>query len=155
MLKRPVYIDLEGADLTGKSTLLKMTFKASDYSKILCFHDRGILTHCVYNELYNRFTEDKALWYEQLILFCRDNAIVLLVADDNNILRNRYNNLRQDDIYKREEIVKVNIHYQKVYTKILRYYENVRQIIIDNKTPYEIFEEASEHYELMLRKAKT
>lgn len=152
MLKRPVYIDLEGGDLVGKSTLLKATFKMSDYSKIMCFHDRGVLTHFVYNDLYKRFPEDSQMWLDQLLSFCRDHAIILLVADDNNILRKRFAE-RSDEIYKREEIVKINIHYKQVYIKNLQYCENVKQIIIDNKTPVEIFKEASEHYEFMLRKA--
>ena len=152
MLKRPVYIDLEGGDLVGKSTLLKATFKMSDYSKIMCFHDRGVLTHFVYNDLYKRFPEDSQMWLDQLLSFCRDHAIILLVADDNNILRKRFAE-RSDEIYKREEIVKINIHYKQVYIKNLQYFENVKQIIIDNKTPVEIFKEASEHYEFMLRKA--
>ena len=152
MLKRPVYIDLEGGDLVGKSTLLKATFKMSDYSKIMCFHDRGVLTHFVYNDLYKRFPEDSQMWLDQLLAFCRDHAIILLVADDNNILRKRFAE-RSDEIYKREEIVKINIHYKQVYIKNLQYCENVKQIIIDNKTPVEIFKEASEHYEFMLRKA--
>lgn len=152
MLIRSVYLDLEGADLTGKSTLLKTTFKSSDYSKIMCFHDRGVLTHFVYNDLYKRYPEDYELWYNAVTDFCRHHGIVLLVADDNNILRHRYDNLRQDDIYKREEIVKVNTHYKLVYSSFLKFFVNVKQIIIDNKTPIEIFEEACEHYEFILKK---
>ena len=150
-----MYIDLEGADLTGKSTLLKTTFHSSDYSKIMCFHDRGILTHYVYNTLYKRYLEDILMWKDQLLRFAQNSGIILLVANDNNILRERYDNLRKDDIYKREEIVKINTHYQQIYMETLQYFENIKQIIIDNKSPLEIFEEASEHYEFMLRKATT
>lgn len=154
MLNRPVYIDLEGADLTGKSTLLKTTFKHTEYSKIICFHDRGVLTHFAYNSHYKRYPEDQLLWLEELDDFASKNGIILLVADDNDVLRNRYDKLRQDDIYGREQVVKINTYYKYLYADYLHLFSGVKQIIIDGKSSMEILEEAKELYEKILRGAQ-
>lgn len=144
----PIYIDLEGADLTGKSTLLKTTFKESDYSKIMCFHDRGILTHCLYNKIFDRFPENRKLWANELYDFVENNGIIILIASKEELI-NRYHN-RNDDIFKLENIIKMNDAYIKIYMDVLESFDTVKLISVDKKTPLQVYEEAIELYEHML-----
>jgi len=147
MLKQPIYIDLEGADLTGKSTLLKTTFKVSDYSKILCFHDRGILTHYLYNRVFERFPENRKLWNQELYDFVQDNGIIILAANKETLI-NRYQT-RSDDLFKLDNIMKMNEAYVDIYTAWLHSFDTVKLINVDNKNPMQIYKEAEELYEQM------
>lgn len=148
MLRQPVYIDLEGADLTGKSTLLKTTFKESDYSKIMCFHDRGILTHYLYNKVFNRFQENSGIWSSQLYDFIQNNGIIILTANIDE-LEKRFKE-RSDDLFKLENIIKMNDAYTDIYHHWLSSFDTVRRIHVDNKTPLQVYEEAKDLYDLML-----
>jgi thymidylate kinase len=152
MLKRPIYIDLEGADLTGKSTLLKTTFKQGDFSKILCFHDRGILTHFLYNMIFERYDEDASLWRNELYNFIENNGIIILVGSDAELV-NRYQ-LRSDDIFKLSHILKVNKAYKKFYRDFLSTFHTVKLIEIDGKTPQQIYNDAESFYTYMLGRGK-
>lgn len=151
MLIDPVYIDIEGADLTGKSTLLKTTFHESEYSKIMCFHDRGVLTHFIYNKEFGRYKEDLIMWLQEVVKFIQKNGIILLVASEEELKRRHA--LRSDDCFKLDAILKINEAYIKFYGKFLCDYENVRLICVgDGKTPLEVYNEAKILYEKMLRK---
>jgi len=142
---RPIYIDLEGADLTGKSTLLMTTFKEGDYSKLMCFHDRGIMTHYVYNKCFNRFPEDLDMWFDQLIKFLEaGNGIIILTAGVSTI-GERFGE-RSDDLFKLDRILAVNEEYIKLYFELSPTYDTVRLISTDDKTPKEIYKEASSFY---------
>lgn len=145
MMIRPIYIDLEGADLTGKSTLLMTTFKEGDYSKLMCFHDRGIMTHYVYNKCFNRFPEDLDMWFDQLIKFLEaGNGIIILTAGVSTI-GERFGE-RSDDLFKLDRILAVNEEYIKLYFELSPTYDTVRLISTDDKTPKEIYKEASSFY---------
>jgi thymidylate kinase len=148
MLNRPIYIDLEGADLTGKSTLLKTTFKESEYSKIMCFHDRGILTHYLYNRLFNRYPEDNLKWLFELDKFVENNGIIILVGSAAE-LANRYR-LRNDDLFRLANILKINDEYRSIYKNYLYAFSTVELIEIDGKTPLQIYKEAEKLYLYML-----
>lgn len=152
MLEKPVYIDLEGADLTGKSTLLKTTFKHSDYSKILCFHDRGILTHYLYNATFKRYLDDLIIWLNELNNFVQSNGIVILHASDD-LIKTRFGE-RSDDLFKLDNILKINKAYKEVYFDVLRPNKTVRFIEVDGKSPEQIMTEASDLYYYMLLKAR-
>jgi thymidylate kinase len=153
MLRQPTYIDLEGADLTGKSTLLKTTFKVSDYSKILCFHDRGILTHYLYNKVFERFPENKKLWNEELYKFVQDNGIIILTASKETLI-NRYQS-RSDDLFKLENIIKMNDAYVEIYIDWLSSFDTVKMIDVGNKNPMQVYKEAEELYERMYSRGAT
>ena len=153
MLNRPIYIDLEGSDLTGKSTLLKTTFKESEYSKIMCFHDRGILTHYLYNKLFNRYPEDNLKWLFELDSFVENNGIIILVGSDAELI-NRYQ-LRSDDLFKLSNILEVNGAYKAIYRDYLYTFPTVRLIEIDGKTPQKVYEEAEKLYRYMLERGAT
>lgn len=148
MLNRPVYIDLEGADLTGKSTLLKDTFRKGDYSKIMCFHDRGILTHYIYNMVFKRYGEDLPLWWNELQDFIKYNGIIILVGSEVELV-NRYHK-RSDDLFKLPNIVKMNEAYKRLYRDFLSSFFTVKMIEIDGKTPDQIYREAEKLYAYML-----
>ena len=148
MLNRPVYIDLEGADLTGKSTLLKTTFKESEYSKIMCFHDRGVLTHYLYNVTFDRYPDNDSLWYNELCDFVQSNGIVILHGSDEE-LRKRFFN-RSDDIFKIHKILNINDAYLQLYNNCLHAFPTVKLINVDNKTPLQVYEEAEKLYLYML-----
>ena len=158
MLKRPIYIDLEGADLTGKTTLLKTTFREGDYSKILCFHDRGIMTHYVYNKCFRRFTEDLDMWFNEFIHFLEaGNGVVILTANENTIRKRFFD--RNDDLFKLDRILAVNKEYVKLYFELKNTHDTallikstVCLISTDDKTPEEVYKEASSFYgKLFLR----
>jgi thymidylate kinase len=151
MLSDPVYIDLEGADLTGKSTLLKSTFHEGEYSKIMCFHDRGILTHFVYNKEFKRYIEDLTMWMGELVKFVKKNGIIILVASEEELTRRH--SLRSDDCFKLGQILQINEAYVTIYGKFLCDFENVRLIYVDKKTPFEIYEEAKSLYQEILEKS--
>lgn len=148
MLNKATYIDLEGADLTGKSTLLKTTFKNSEYSKIMCFHDRGILTHYLYNTTFNRYKEDELIWYNELFDFIHSNGIIILHASEAE-LRKRFFS-RSDDIFKINKILDVNKRYLEIYNNYLCLFPTIKIIEVDNKTPIEVYEEAKKLYIYML-----
>jgi len=148
MLNRPVYIDLEGADLTGKSTLLKDTFRKGDYSKIMCFHDRGILTHYIYNQTFERYGEDLSLWWNELTGFIKHNGIIVLVGSEAELV-NRYQK-RSDDLFKLSNIVKMNEAYKKLCRDFLSSFFTVKVIEIDGKTPDQIYREAEKLYIYMM-----
>lgn len=152
MLVKPLYIDLEGADLTGKSTLLKTTFKHSEYSKILCFHDRGILTHYLYNATFGRYNDDLILWLNELIEFVKKNGIVILHASDE-LVTERFKQ-RSDDLFKLDNILRINRAYKDIYFDVLKPYKTVEYIEVDGKTPEQILSEASALYYYMLLRAK-
>lgn len=152
MLKRPVYIDLEGSDLTGKSTLLHMTFHESDYSKEMCFHDRGILTQYLYNSYLGRYEEDNELWALELYNFVSKNGIIILVANGDT-LEQRFNG-RGDEEFKLDAIRKINEEYCAFYDNILYAYPTVKRIFVDGKTPKEVFDEAKPFYEYMLKRGR-
>lgn len=152
MLNRPVYIDLEGADLTGKTTLLKTTFRKGDYSKILCFHDRGILTHYVYNMNFGRYPEDLDLWHHELIEFAKYNGIIILAAQDLRTLEDRFKQRGGDDLFRLGEIFEINEQYKLVYCSLLYIFPTVKLIYIENKTPKQIYEEAEKLYYDILEK---
>jgi len=148
MLRRPIYIDLEGGDLTGKSTLLKTTFKESEYSKIMCFHDRGILTHCLYNEIFNRYEDDNLMWHNELYDFVQNNGIIILVGSTTELV-NRYQ-IRSDDLFKLNNVLRMNEAYREIYRDSLYAFETVKLIEIDGKTPLQVYEEAEKLYLYML-----
>lgn len=148
MLNRPIYIDLEGADLTGKSTLLKMTFKEGDFSKIMCFHDRGILTHYVYNVAFNRFPEDHVMWVGELIKFVKHNGIIILIGGRDELTK-RFKE-RSDDCFKLESILRINEEYASIYQEVLYKYPTVKCIVVNEKTPIEVYREAEKHYYYMV-----
>jgi thymidylate kinase len=152
MLNRRIYIDLEGADLTGKSTLLKTTFKEGDYSKIMCFHDRGIMTHYVYNKCFNRYPEDLDMWFNGIIEFLKygKGGIIILTASENT-LRHRFLQ-RNDDFFKLDKILAVNDEYIELYFKLSHAYDTLKLISTDNKTPKEIYKEATALYGKMYLK---
>jgi len=148
MLNRPVYIDLEGADLTGKPTLLKTTFRESEYSKIMCFHDRGILTHYLYNKTFDRYEDNELMWYNELYNFVQSNGIIILVGSEGE-LRKRFFD-RSDDIFKINKILDINREYLNIYNNYLYVFPTVKLIKIDGKTPFKIYEEAEKLYLYML-----
>jgi len=148
MLRRPIYIDLEGGDLTGKSTLLKTTFKESEYSKIMCFHDRGILTHYLYNEIFNRYEDDNLMWHNELYDFVQNNGIIILVGSTTELV-NRYQ-IRSDDLFKLNNVLRMNEAYREIYRDSLYAFETVKLIEIDGKTPLQVYEEAEKLYLYML-----
>lgn len=148
MLKRPIYIDLEGGDLTGKTTLLKTTFKESDYSKIMCFHDRGILTHYLYNKLFDRYPEDNLKWLFELDRFVENNGIIILVGSVEE-LTDRFR-FRNDDLFKLANILEINQAYKAIYRDYLYLFPTVKLIEIDGKTPLQIYNEAELFYAYML-----
>jgi len=148
MLKRPIYIDLEGADLTGKSTLLKTTFKESEYSKIMCFHDRGILTQVVYNVTFGRYKEDHYLWMRELIKFIESNGIIILVGSPEELSKRFHK--RSDDCFKLDAILQINEEYASFYLTVLKNFPTVKCINIDGKTPMQIYQEAEKLYLYMI-----
>ena len=150
MLRRPIYIDLEGGDLTGKSTLLKTTFKESEYSKIMCFHDRGILTHHVYNTLFDRYQDNHLMWHNELYKFVQNNGIIILVGSVTELV-NRYQ-LRSDDLFKLSNILEVNEAYRRIYRDFLYVFKTVKLIEIDGKTPLQVYEDAEKLYLYMLER---
>lgn len=91
------------------------------------------------------------MWLEEVVKFVRKNGIILLVAGDIE-LKKRHS-LRSDDCFKLDAILKINEAYITFYDKFLCDFENVKKIYVDNKTPYEIYDEARILYEKMFRKA--
>lgn len=148
MLRRPIYIDLEGSDLTGKSTLLKTTFREGEYSKIMCFHDRGILTHYLYNKVFERYMDSHLMWHNELYNFVQNNGIIILVGSATELV-DRYQ-IRSDDIFKLNSVLRMNEEYRAIYRDFLYVFPTVKLIEIGDKTPLEIYQEAEKLYLYML-----
>jgi thymidylate kinase len=116
----------------------------------MCFHDRGILTHCLYNKVFNRFPENRKLWANELYDFVENNGIIILTASKEELI-NRYHQ-RSDDIFKLENVLKMNDAYVDAYIEFLGSFDTVRLISVDNKTPLQVYEEAAMLYEEMYRR---
>ena len=102
-------IVIEGGDKTGKSSLQKALLHNYPYSKHYFVSDRSIMTRQIYSVISGTHDETGA-WMQDLVNFLCNNAMLLLYADDKEIVK-RYN-LIGDDEHKLSDIRKVNRAYR-------------------------------------------
>jgi thymidylate kinase len=103
-------IVIEGGDKTGKSTLQKNLLHKYPYSKRYFVSDRSIMTRMMYNCLRGEKEYNDAVWLQDLINFLCNNAMIILYADDKEIVK-RYNK-EGDDEHKLSDIRTVNRAYK-------------------------------------------
>ncbi len=103
-------IVIEGGDKTGKSSLQKSILHNYPYSKHYFISDRSIMTRQIYSCINNTLDETGS-WMQDLVNFLCNNAMILLYANDNEIVK-RYN-LTGDDEHKLCDIRKVNSAYRE------------------------------------------
>jgi thymidylate kinase len=141
-------ITIEGGDLTGKTTLRRAIFRMDNSpGKKLFIGDRGILTHLLYNQYFNRYEELNDCFGKDLLDYLTNNGLLILRLSDENVTK-RFKD-RGDHLYSIEPILGMNRLYN-VFSEGLENIPFVKVIEADDKTVVQTIAEAKPWLEMMM-----
>lgn len=123
-----MFIIFEGADKTGKSTLIKRLNEATDYKHWVL--DRGIISSIVYNDIYKR--KNEKMYFKYLEKIKEINPLIIFTYSSIENIEGRLNN-------SKEELPNVQKEYglEGIQFKFLDYIQKsgLRYVIVStNKT---------------------
>lgn len=141
-------ITIEGGDLTGKTTFRRAIFDMEDSpGKKLFIGDRGILTHLLYNQYFNRYKELNDCYSKDLVDYLTNNGLLILSLSDKSVAK-RFET-RGDHLYKMEPILGMNRLYN-IFSEGLEKIPFVKVIKADDKTVAQTIAEAKPWLEMMM-----
>ena len=141
-------ITIEGGDLTGKTTFRRAIFEMENSAgKKLFIGDRGILTHCLYNQYFDRFKELGECYGKDLVDYLTNNGLLILSLSDKAVAK-RFE-ARGDHLYPLDPILGMNGLYN-VMCAGLDNIPFVKVIKADDKTVAQTIAEAKPWLEMMM-----
>lgn len=141
-------ITIEGGDLTGKTTFRRAIFDMQDSpGKKLFIGDRGILTHLLYNQYFERYPELADAYNKDLIDYLSNNGLIILSLS-NEAVAKRFEE-RGDHLYDLEPILEMNTLYNAT-SESLENIPFVKIIKADDKTVAQTIEIAAQWLNTMM-----
>jgi len=141
-------ITIEGGDLTGKTTFRRAIFEMENSpGKKLFIGDRGILTHLLYNQYFDRFKELNYCFGKDFIDYLTNNGVLILSLTDKSVAK-RFE-ARGDHLYPLDPILGMNGLYN-VMASGLEDIPFVKVIKADDKTVAQTIAEAKPWLEMMM-----
>jgi thymidylate kinase len=141
-------ITIEGGDLTGKTTFRRAIFHMENSpGKKLFIGDRGILTHLLYNQYFNRYKDLNNCFGKDLLDYLTNNGLIILSMSDKAVAE-RFEK-RGDHLYPLETILDMNKLYN-VFSEGLVNIPFVKVIKADGKTVAQTITEATHWLEMIM-----
>lgn len=141
-------ITIEGGDLTGKTTFRRAIFEMENSpGKKLFIGDRGILTHLLYNQYFDRFKELNDCYGKDFLDYLTNNGLLILSLEDKTVAK-RFE-ARGDHLYPIDPIIGMNRLYN-VFSEGLEGIPFVKVIKADDKTVAQTIAEAKPWLEMMV-----
>lgn len=141
-------ITIEGGDLTGKTTFRRAIFEMENSAgKKLFIGDRGILTHNLYNQYFDRFKELHDCYRKDFVDHLINNGLLILSLSDAAVTK-RFE-ARGDHLYPLDPILEMNRLYN-VVSEGLEHIPFVKVIKADGKTVAQTVAEAKPWLEMMM-----
>ncbi len=133
-------IVIEGGDKTGKSSLQKALLHNYAYSRQYFVSDRSIMTRQLYSSINKTYNETGS-WMHDLTNFLCNNAMLLLYADDKEIVK-RYNKTG-DDEHRLSDIRAVNQAYRTAIANELGSIKSIKPLDTSTKSIEDLTDEAA------------
>jgi hypothetical protein len=141
-------ITIDGGDLTGKTTFRRAIFEMENSAgKKLFIGDRGILTHLLYNQYFDRYKELNYCYGRDLVDYLTHSGLLILALSDKNVAK-RFED-RGDHLYSIDHILGMNGLYN-VMSAGLDNIPFVKVIKADGKTVAQTIDEAKPWLEMMM-----
>lgn len=120
-----MYLVYEGMDKTGKDTLIRKVAEATGFKYVHI--NRGPIGYMVYDEIYNRSSEESIERFENDWNKLKNDAMVIYLTTDLNIIEKRIRE-HNDPVLDKALLVRTKQIYEK---KIAYYCQDISWITID------------------------